>query len=34
MFFPDQSHVNEAVQAVVADALAAFLKQTGLASQR
>jgi lysophospholipase L1-like esterase len=34
MFFPDESHLNEAGQAVVADALAAFLKQTGLASRK
>jgi len=34
MFFPDESHLNEAGQAAVAEALAAFLRQTGLASER
>jgi lysophospholipase L1-like esterase len=34
MYFPDESHLNEAGQAVVAEALAAFLYQTGLVSHQ
>jgi lysophospholipase L1-like esterase len=34
MYFPDESHLNEAGQAVVAEALATFLYQTGLVSHQ
>ena len=34
VFFPDESHLNEAGQALVADALATFLRQMGLPSPR
>jgi hypothetical protein len=34
MYFPDDSHLNDAGHAVVANALAAFLQQSGLALRR
>ena len=33
VYFPDESHFNETGQAVVADALAAFLREQGLAGE-